>query len=149
MVPDGLIRDTEDPLKDARDADDDLDDDYEAERRREEKGKAVVDVRSQVPAIVRPSDGSGDLKLRFAKDDTVRSIIRRVADETGVSPPSHPMPRATCLLTPSGPVPQHRPTRSIRLVFLGKILNENLPLTAQGWQPGQVLNAFIRSDPAS
>lgn len=62
-------------------------DDEEAEaRRREEKGKAVVDVRSQINATVRLSDTSRDLTLRVGKDETVRNIIRRIAEETGVSP---------------------------------------------------------------
>lgn len=71
-------------------------DDDEAEaRRREEKGKAVVDVRSQIVATIRLSDTSRDLTLRVGENETVRSIVRRIAEETGVSlpPPSHhPVP---------------------------------------------------------
>lgn len=63
-------------------ADQDLD---VVERRREEKGKAVVDVRSQRLATIRLSETSKDLKLHVGKDETVRSIIRRVIEETGVS----------------------------------------------------------------
>lgn len=75
---DGL-RTTEGPSKDANEERDDV------ERRREEKGKAVVDVLSQTHATIRLSETSKDLKLRVGKDETVRSITRRIIEKTGVS----------------------------------------------------------------
>ncbi|KAF3766747.1 hypothetical protein M406DRAFT_337691 [Cryphonectria parasitica EP155] len=123
---DGVLDDGEDNLREAGDAAAENPDNDVAEMRREEKGKAVVDVRAQVLAVVRPSDGSGDLKLYLAKEETVRSVIRRIVEEPGFN---------------------NRSAHSIRLVLLGKILNESQPLAAQDWQPDLVLNAFIRDDP--
>lgn len=62
----------------------DVDED-EIERRREEKGKAVIDVRDQVPLVVRLSETSMDLKMHVGKDESVRSIVRKILEETGVS----------------------------------------------------------------
>lgn len=67
-------------LKEAADQDDE-----EVERRREEKGKAVVDVKAMVWAVIRLSDGSKDMKIRVGKEETVRSIVRRITEETSVS----------------------------------------------------------------
>lgn len=98
---DGLLGEVKNDPNDA-----DLDD--EAERRREKKGKAVADARSQITAVIRLSDTSRDLKLRVGKEETVRSIIRKVADETGVScvPPQHRdhvIPDADTLRAPPAP----------------------------------------------
>lgn len=57
----------------------------EARRRREEKGKSVVDRRAQVSVVIRLSDGAKDLKLHVGKDEAVRSVVRTVREETGVS----------------------------------------------------------------
>ena len=63
----------------------DIDGDDEAERRREEKGKAVVDVRDQILIRARLSDGSQDVNISVGKADSVRSIARRIAEEAQVS----------------------------------------------------------------
>lgn len=60
----------------------DLSDD---ERHREKKGKGVDDVSSRVVAVIRLSETSKDLRLRVGKNETVRSIVRRVVEKTGVS----------------------------------------------------------------
>ncbi|KAK7698904.1 hypothetical protein SLS64_012115, partial [Diaporthe eres] len=67
-------------------ADDDDDDDGEdeAERRRVHKGKAVVNVSDQVLAVVRLSNTARDLKLDVGKDESVRSIIHRIMEESNV-----------------------------------------------------------------
>lgn len=57
----------------------------DAEQRKEEKGKSVVDVCPQLLVVVRLSETSKDLKLRVGKNETVRSIVRRIIEETGVS----------------------------------------------------------------
>lgn len=59
--------------------------DEEAERRREEKGKAVVDIRDQIMIKARLSDGSQDVSVAVDKADTVRSIARLIAEEAQVS----------------------------------------------------------------
>ncbi|KAK7723218.1 hypothetical protein SLS63_008993 [Diaporthe eres] len=71
-------------------ADDDDDDDGEdeAERRRVHKGKAVVNVSDQVLAVVRLSNTARDLKLDVGKDESVRSIIHRIMEESNVSGPT-------------------------------------------------------------
>lgn len=78
---------TEEETKDVIVADDGLKDEEEEEarRRREEKGKSVIDRRAQVSVVIRLSDGAKDLKLHVGKDEAVRSIVRTVREETGVS----------------------------------------------------------------
>lgn len=78
---------TEEETKDIVVADDGLKnkEEEEARRRREEKGKSVVDRRAQVGVVIRLSDGTKDLKLHVGKDEAVRSIVRTVREETGVS----------------------------------------------------------------
>lgn len=145
---DGLLGEATDDLKGAEDTPEDADlDDEGVERRREDKGKSVVDARSQVVAVIRLSDTSRDLKLCVSKEETVRSIIRRIVEETGVSLSQH----QHCLSQIPGPDTQFAPfqrrpncrTHRIRIAHLGKILQDSAPPMAQGWHPGQVLNAFI------
>ncbi|ROV95195.1 hypothetical protein VMCG_08589 [Cytospora schulzeri] len=95
-------------------------DEEDGEQRREEKGKAVVNTRDLVSATIRMSDTSRDLKLEVGKDETVRSVINHISREIG-----------------------YRPGHHIRLIFIGKVLRENSSLMAQGWQPGNVINAFV------
>ncbi len=57
----------------------------EAERRREEKGKAVVDVRQLITVRARLSDGSKDVNISIGKGDSVRILAGRVAEEAQVS----------------------------------------------------------------
>jgi hypothetical protein len=61
-----------------------LDEEGKAARRREEKGKAVVDVRNQITLRARLSDGSHDVTVAVGKTENVRSIARRVAEEAQV-----------------------------------------------------------------
>lgn len=70
------------------DDDDDEDGEDEAERRRVHKGKAVVNVSDQVLAVIRLSNTARDLRLDVGKDESVRSIIHRVIEESNVSGPS-------------------------------------------------------------
>lgn len=77
---------TEEETKDVVVAEDEHnDEEEEARRRREEKGKSVVDRRAQVGVVIRLSDGAKDLKLHVGKEEAVRSIVRTVREETGVS----------------------------------------------------------------
>jgi len=62
----------------------DLDPENEAEGRREEKGKAVADVRDLIAIRARLSDGSRDVNVSVGEGETVRSIARHVADEAQV-----------------------------------------------------------------
>lgn len=59
-------------------------------RRREEKGKAVVNEADQMHATVRFSEATlPDREISFAKDETVRSILRRLKEEINVSNPPY------------------------------------------------------------
>ncbi|KAL2019299.1 hypothetical protein VTK56DRAFT_9766 [Thermocarpiscus australiensis] len=94
--------------------------DDEAERRREEKGKAVVDIRDQIMVKARLSDGSRDVNVAVDKGDTVRRIAKLIAEEAQL---------------PSD--------KKIRIAYMGKILKESSPLSAQGWKQGHVVNALV------
>ncbi|CAN8101723.1 unnamed protein product [Discula destructiva] len=96
----------------------------EARMRRDEKGKSVVDRRVLLTVVVRMSDTGRDARIEVGKQEGVRSVIRRLKEETG-----HPR---TC---------------RIRLVHFGKILRENASLAAQGWEKGHVLSAFVYDPP--
>jgi hypothetical protein len=70
---------------DATGAEDDDVEDCEAERRRAHKGKSVVNVSDQVLAVFRLSNTAKDLKLGVGKDESVRSIIHHIMEESNVS----------------------------------------------------------------
>lgn len=74
----------------------------EADRRREEKGKGVVDVRDLITVYARLSEDGRDIKVSVAKSESVRSLARKVLEESGVSP----TPSCSTLLTHS----THTPT---------------------------------------
>ncbi|POR39009.1 Ubiquitin domain-containing protein 2 [Tolypocladium paradoxum] len=92
----------------------------DAERRREEKGKAVVDLREQITLRARLSETGRDIDVTVGKSDTVRSVVRSIASGSALPP-----------------------TKKIRLAYMGKMLKENSSLEAQGWQTGHVVNALI------
>ncbi|RYP16305.1 hypothetical protein DL765_005211 [Monosporascus sp. GIB2] len=99
--------------------DEDMDKDA-ALRRREEKGKAVANVRNTVKVCARLSENSRDVTVRVGADDSVRKVARKVVEESGL---------------PS--------SKRIRLAYMGKILKENSSLQAQGWQKGHIVNALV------
>ena len=57
----------------------------DAERRREEKGKAVVDIRDLMTVRARLSDGSRDVNVSVGKGASVRSIAKQIAEDAQVS----------------------------------------------------------------
>ena len=59
-------------------------DSEEAERRREEKGKAVVNPRDQISVRARLSENSHDVVISLGRDETVRSLTRRIFEEARV-----------------------------------------------------------------
>ncbi|CAI4211977.1 unnamed protein product [Parascedosporium putredinis] len=95
-------------------------DDEEASRRREEKGKAVVDVRDLITVFARLSENSRDVKISVAKTDAVRVVARKILEESGL--PAN---------------------RSVRIAYLGKILRDNASLEDQGWKSGHIINALV------
>lgn len=58
--------------------------DDEAERRREEKGKAVANIRDQITIRARLSDGSRDISVVVDKGDSVRRVARLIAEKAKV-----------------------------------------------------------------
>lgn len=64
-------------------------DDDEIERRREEKGKAVIKSEDMMRVKARLSDRGGpDIAVTIGKDQSVRVLIRRIQEEANVSDPS-------------------------------------------------------------
>ncbi|KAM0449962.1 hypothetical protein ACHAO4_006839 [Trichoderma viride] len=95
-------------------------DSEEAERRREEKGKGVLDEREMVTLRARLSETGQDIIVPVTKTDSVRSVVKKITD-ISVAPSE----------------------KKIRLAYMGKILKENASLEAQGWQVGHVINALV------
>ncbi|RDL42288.1 Uncharacterized protein BP5553_02267 [Venustampulla echinocandica] len=111
------------PAGDGEDKDaesDELDED-EILRRREEKGKAVVNPKDLMNVRARLSDGAGpDLVVSVGKEDSVRLLTRRVFEESGLTQPKY-----------------------IRIAYMGRILKDNQSLIAQGWKDDHVVNALV------
>lgn len=117
------------PSPDAPPHDDEADKDAESEepdedeilRRREEKGKAVVNTKDLINVRCRLSDGPiPDLVVSIGKDDSVRLLAKKLLEEAKLPPPKH-----------------------IKIVYLGKVLKENQSLLAQGWKDNHVVNAMV------
>jgi hypothetical protein len=65
-------------------------DEDEILKRREEKGKGVLNPEDQIHVKARLSDGGGpDLRVSIGKDDSVRVLARRLLGESGVSSTNH------------------------------------------------------------
>jgi hypothetical protein len=58
----------------------------EASKAREEKGKAVEDASRLVTVVARLSETARDVTVTVAKEESVRSVERKVMEESGVSP---------------------------------------------------------------
>ncbi|KAH7631223.1 hypothetical protein SMAC4_07344 [Sordaria macrospora] len=91
----------------------------EASSRREEKGKAVVNVKDLITVRARLSDGSKDVNVQVDKGDSVRVLGRKVAEKAKLS------------------------DKKVRLVYMGKILKETSTLPDQGWKRGNIVNALV------
>lgn len=98
----------------------DYNDDPEAEQRRAEKGKAVVDERELITVRARLSETGRDFQVNVSKTDTVRSVAKKLAQVSSLSA-----------------------NKKIRIAYMGKILKETSPLEEQGWQSGHVVNALV------
>ncbi|KAI1767767.1 hypothetical protein GGR53DRAFT_480571 [Hypoxylon sp. FL1150] len=117
----GTGRKGDDDLTAEEDTTEELDEDEdEALRRREEKGKGVADVRAMVKVRARLSENLPDVIISVSLDESVRSLARKVAEESGL---------------PS--------TKRVRIAYMGKILKENSSLQNQGWKKGHVVNALV------
>ncbi|KAH7310411.1 hypothetical protein B0I35DRAFT_411933 [Stachybotrys elegans] len=94
-------------------------DDEDLKKRREDRGKAVVDVREQIAVRARLSENGRDVVVNISKQDTVKTLSHRVAEEARML------------------------DKRIRMAYMGKMLKENASLESQGWQVGHVVNALI------
>ncbi|KAI0145553.1 ubiquitin domain-containing protein [Xylariaceae sp. FL1272] len=92
----------------------------EAQQRREEKGKEVVNVKNLIRVRARLSENYPDVTIRIDADATVRSLAKKIADESFLPP-----------------------SKRIRVAYMGKIIKENTTLESQGWQKDHVVNAFV------
>lgn len=82
----GAGRKGDDDLTGEEDTAEELDEDEdEAIRRREEKGKGVANVRAMVKVRARLSENLPDVIISTSPDESVRSVARKVAEESGVS----------------------------------------------------------------
>ncbi|KAI1825289.1 hypothetical protein F4861DRAFT_203778 [Xylaria intraflava] len=95
-------------------------DEDEALRRREEKGKGVVDIKNLIKVRARLSENYRDVIISMDADATVRSLSRKIAEESGL-----PL------------------TKRVRVAYMGKILQENMSLQNQGWRKDHVVNALV------
>ncbi|KAF5695477.1 ubiquitin supergroup [Fusarium denticulatum] len=100
-------------------ADEELSDE-EIEGKKREKGKEVDDAQETVKLRARLSENGQDINVTIYESDTVRSVAKKIALEAGLAS-----------------------TRKIRIAYMGKILKDNLSLTAQNWQTGHVVNALV------
>lgn len=98
-------------------------DEEETLRRREEKGKAVADTQPTTKIRVRISETSRDVVVRVGAEESVRSVGQKALQKSGLDPS----------------------TRRVRLIYLGKALNDDASLTSQGHHSDHVINAFINS----
>lgn len=125
--------------------DNEVDHEEEVLRRREEKGKAVVKENEEMKVRVRFSDSSlPDYEVSFTRGESVRSISRRIMVKNDVSYPSQDQ-TVFC----ANDVKQLAPPKRIKLVYLGKVLDENRTLLAQDWESGSdkvakhMINALV------
>ncbi|KAK0381026.1 ubiquitin domain-containing protein [Colletotrichum limetticola] len=112
-------RDLKDDLAGGEETTEELDEDDNV-RRREEKGKAVVDARDQLSVLARLSETARDVTVSFVKSDSVRTVARKIQEQSGLAS-----------------------TKKIRIAYMGKILKDNLSLAEQGWAEGHVVNALV------
>ncbi|KAK4222107.1 hypothetical protein QBC38DRAFT_101919 [Podospora fimiseda] len=115
-----LTGDEETAEEEIEEGDGDDEEGEDAERRREEKGKGVVNVKDLITIRARLSDGSKDVNVSVGKTDSVRSIGRQIADEA-----------------------QLGSAKRVKIAYMGKILKDNHSLDAQGYKQGHVVNALV------
>ncbi|KAK9774647.1 hypothetical protein SCAR479_08732 [Seiridium cardinale] len=95
----------------------------EALRRREEKGKAVVDPKTTTKIRIRISETARDIIVRVSPDESVRSVGQKALQQSGLDPS----------------------TRRIRLFYLGKPLKDDASLASQGHNKDHIINAFTNT----
>lgn len=119
--PQDIIEDAEDKAgMDGADDSDDAQEDEETARRREEKGKGrATDLGQETKVKVRFSDGSPDMEVSFGAKQNAGVIATKVWEERA---------------------------QKVKLMLLGKKIDEKQTLEAQGWKTGTVLNGFLNGE---
>lgn len=96
-------------------------DDEEALRRREEKGKNVIDPKDMVKLRAKLSERDvAPIQVLIARDDSVRLVARKIAEASALPP-----------------------AKFIRIAYMGRILKETQSLQTQGWKDEHVVNALV------
>ena len=135
--PDNVVIDAQDEFTKGGDNEEATDED-EIERRREEKGKAVIKSEDMLKVKARLSDRGGpDITVSVGKDQSVRVLIRRIQEEANVK-------TAHCSVAGASLTRTQIPGKGkIKIAYLGKIFKEGETLQAQGWREGHVINALV------
>ena len=133
-IPAWVVADPEDVVEDEeKDAtsgaaeDDDEDDDgdggdtidpVEAARRRDEKGKGRAEDPGDIVQLrLRLSDRGTDIIVSAGTKQKVAMIVRSIQDQIG--------------------------TKRLRLMYLGRTLDERTTLAESAWKPGHIINAMV------
>lgn len=108
-----------------------------AEKTKEAKGKAAVD-KDAVKVRCRLSDRGGpDVVVLLGKSERVGTLAWRIRDEAEVG-----RLVVGCEMIADFDI-QVPKLASIRVAYLGKILDDKLTLSEQGWKEGHVVQALI------
>ncbi|RGP66240.1 ubiquitin domain-containing 2 [Fusarium longipes] len=100
-------------------ADEELSED-EIDGKKQEKGKEVDVVKETVKLRARLSENGQDVNVNISESETVRSVAKKIAVKADLAS-----------------------TKKIRIAYMGKILKDNLSLSAQNWKAGHVVNALV------
>lgn len=104
---------------------------------RDDKGKAPVE-KDAIKIKCRLSDRGGpDVIIALGKSQNVGALTRLVRDEAEASPRTV---RYIDEANENVQIPEHA---RLRVVYLGRMLDEKKSLQDQGWKEGQVLNVMV------
>lgn len=117
----------------------DVDDEDELERKRDEKGKAVLKSEDAVRVKARLSDRGGpDIVISLGKEQAVRVLVRRIREEANVN--FLPLIIDCWKLMMRA---QITGTGRVKIAYMGKILKEGESLQTQSWKEGHVVNVLV------
>ncbi|POS87874.1 hypothetical protein EPUL_000349 [Erysiphe pulchra] len=112
-------------------------DDEEATRRREEKGKSVIDPKDMIKLRAKLSDRDvAPIEVFIGRNDSVRLVARKIAEESAVSYHYQLYSLVVNSVIAST-------VKVIRIAYMGKILKETQSLQTQGWKDEHVVNALV------
>ena len=128
--PADVIEDGEETIADGEEVEKDIgldgaasedEDDDATDKIRSEKGKGRADVVGEMVQVrARLSDRGSDVLVSIGDKQKVKTVARKIQEQAGTGP-----------------------DKGLRLIYLGKPLNEERTLVEQGWQHGHVLNAYV------